>query len=236
MKRAILTLTALMFTTTSLTAFGSQQAEEVSSESHFRVDVDRLINETQQAIRGEEYSGLVWWLPEEFFKASMQRQGMQEEMIAEEVKPMGANTIIVVAVARLASFGLIYVSSTDIRSNLILRDSNGNDYPPLDETPSELSMMPTLFKSLFSQMLGQLGEHLEFFFFPAKNKEGEALADAKLEGSFSLVIKDIAGPGESVYEWNLPLTSALPPKFCPVGGEQVEANWTYCPWHGSPLN
>jgi len=228
MKRAILTLTALMFSTTSLTAFGSQQSEQASSETGFVVDMDRLVTEIQQGIRGEGYFGLVWWLPEEF---------LAFHYGAEQAELASNYTIFIMMVAKLGSLsGMTFVPRSELHSNIILRDSNGIEYGPLETLPPEIQGLPTLFKVILGQLSGPLGENIEFFIFPGKNKEGEVLADAKLKGSFSMVIKEVAGPGESVYEWNLPLTSVLPPTFCSVGGEQVEANWNYCPWHGNPLN
>ncbi|MEE9234396.1 MAG: hypothetical protein V3U28_03030 [Candidatus Acidoferrales bacterium] len=28
----------------------------------------------------------------------------------------------------------------------------------------------------------------------------------------------------------------LPPVYCPQGGERMNANWNYCPWHGVELH
>jgi hypothetical protein len=76
----------------------------------------------------------------------------------------------------------------------------------------------------------------QVLFFPAKTSTGKLIVDTGHEGSFSLLIDNLAGQKQSTFEWRLPLTSLTPPKFCPVGKERVEANWKYCPWHGNKLD
>lgn len=32
------------------------------------------------------------------------------------------------------------------------------------------------------------------------------------------------------------LSVLLPPVYCPQGGERMNTNWNYCPWHGVELH
>ncbi len=96
--------------------------------------------------------------------------------------------------------------------------------------------MPIVLKGMFAQLLGELGKNSEFLFFPGKNKDGQPIADAKRKGSFAIVLDEKIAGEENLYEWKLPFTSVSPPKFCPIGKEKVEAQWTYCPWHGNRLD
>ena len=84
-------------------------------------------------------------------------------------------------------------------------------------------------KPVLVNMLGPMGEHMEFFFFPRTSASGQPIADAKAEGSFRF------GVGKDVYDWRLPLGSLLPQKTCPVDGERLSGAWEYCPWHGKKL-
>jgi hypothetical protein len=79
-------------------------------------------------------------------------------------------------------------------------------------------------------------QNMQIYFFPGTDKMTKPIADPLAPGSFSVVMTNILGTKESVYEWKLPLTSWSPPRYCPVGKERVEASWKYCPWHGVKLD
>jgi len=67
---------------------------------------------------------------------------------------------------------------------------------------------------------------------------GNEIANSRANTEFSLVATNLmGGPSPtSTYTWRLPVIALMPPKFCPVGKEKVEANWRYCPWHGNKLD
>ena len=90
-------------------------------------------------------------------------------------------------------------------------------------------------RPIFKNMLGNFGEGMQFVVFPLKDGAGNVFADARKSSEMSLDVVDLMGAPTSTYSWKFPLTSLVPPKFCPVGKERVEANWKYCPWHGNKL-
>ena len=96
-------------------------------------------------------------------------------------------------------------------------------------------MLPEILQAFFRKQLGEMGQNMNILFFPAKTRDGAPLADPQGNGSLFAVIRKVVGVDERVFEWKLPLTSLSPPKFCPVGGEKVEASWIFCPWHGNRL-
>ena len=203
--------------------------EKSAAAGAAQIDIDDLLRECQKVVRGVQYTGIVQWLPAEFWLAASPHT--PEEVAAER-----SYTMFAVAVARIQTMGLRWVSKGELRSHVVFRDSSGTEYAPLEGRPPDVHLIPFLFKAMMASVLGQLGEHTEVMIFPAKNRNGEPIADATRRGSFSLVFREIAGPGESIFEWQLPLTSVSPPKFCPAGGERVEAHWNYCPFHGAQLN
>ena len=71
---------------------------------------------------------------------------------------------------------------------------------------------------------------MQVLLFPAYGNDGIRIADAKEEGSFTVELI-----GGEAFTWRLPLGSVLPPKVCPVDGEQMSGVWTYCPRHGAEL-
>jgi len=86
-----------------------------------------------------------------------------------------------------------------------------------------------MIKPVIVNTLGPLGQNMHFFLFPAKNKSGRNIADAKKGGVFSVRL------GEREFKWRLPLGSLLPPKICPRCGEKLSGAYKYCPYDGTPL-
>ncbi len=199
--------------------------------------ISDLLQETQRPIRGNNYAGLVWWIPVEFWQRAMQQGGITAESAAEQLKPFRDYVMVAVVVGKIGAFGSITFATADqLRANTILRDSTGGSYPALAKVAPEAENLASMLKPVFANSVGKMGEAVEILFFPAKSASGQWLADPRQKGSFAIVVKDLAGKPESAFEWRLPLTALSPAKFCPVGKERVDANWNYCPWHGVPLN
>lgn len=233
MQRHTRFLSLILFMLLIFPALGAQEPKQ--SPQEFQVNMDEFIQETQQSVRGNDYAGLVWWVPAEFWEISAKAQG--QGTTSDQFNPLRDYTMVVIAVGKVSGLaGITWVPRTELQTNVFLRDSEGMEFHPLEKAPSEVSMIPILFNAMFSKMLGEMGENLQTFFFPSKNRNGNLLADASSKGSFSVVLRDIAGPGDSIYEWKLPLASLSPSRLCPVGGEQLKANWNYCPWHGNALD
>lgn len=199
-----------------------------------QVDVDDLLGETQKPVRGKQYTGIVWWIPPEFWEASSDPGDANAKEI---VAAMSEYTTVAVVVGKLGAVGTInWVPGAELRSKTVLRDANGVEYSPVENISQTAQVLSAILKPILGNAIGKMGENLELMFFPAKDKAGKPIAAAKSQGMFSVVLRDITGPGENISEWRLPLNSLLPPKFCPLKGERVNANWLYCPWHGVPLS
>jgi hypothetical protein len=200
------------------------------------VDVDDLIQECQQTLRGKEYAGIVWWVPVEFWEISALSQGTSAPVARAQFDALREYTLVGLAVGKMGAFGgITWTPGGELRARSILRDAAGNDYRPVEKLNPDAQMLSTLLRPMLASLLGQIGQNIEFIFFPSRNKKGEPLVDPRSAGNFSVILKDIVGSGERAYEWRTPLTSLLPPKFCPTGNEKIQANWKFCPWHGTKL-
>ncbi len=232
--RTSLTRYLLLFAILSaaLSASAQTPAAQVSDES-----ISDLLQETQRPIRSNNYAGLVWWIPVDFWQRAMQQGGITAESAAEQLKSFHDYVMVAVVVGKIGAFGSISFAPADqVRANTILRDSTGASYPALAKVAPEAESLAAMLKPVFANSVGKMGEAVEILFFPSKDPSGQPLADPRQKGSFAIVVKDLAGKPESVYQWRLPLTALSPPKYCPVGKERVDANWNYCPWHGVPLS
>jgi hypothetical protein len=212
-------------------------AEDASANLPHTSDSPDLLRETQLSIAGNGHSGLVWWIPLEFWVHSAEERGESPEKAAETFKALKPYIIVGVFVAKVSLLGSFeFVSSPDMKTNIVIRDAQGNDYAAVAEPAPDAKNLAAAVKPILAGALGKAGENFEFLFFLNQTRQGTVIAEAQQKGQFSIVLKKIAGVPESRFEWRLPLTSVMPPKFCPVGKEPVHANWDYCPWHGVALN
>ena len=199
-------------------------------------DAPDLMHETQQAIGEKGYAGLVWWIPFQFWTQAAVTHGFPPQM-ADNLKALKDYTVVGLFLAQVTDYGEFhYVTPAELRQKVMLRDAEGNEYRPIPEPSPDAKTLTAVMKPVLTNAMGPAGENFELLFFPARGKNGEMIADATAKGMFSVVLRDPPNLPESVYQWRLPLTSVSPPKFCPVGGERVQANWDYCPWHGVRLN
>lgn len=198
------------------------------------VSVNALLSDTQRTSDDPTRIGLVWWLPVELWEISMSSDPVPStpEQIAALTSILRSYTLFAVADGIVGQFGgVTWISKEDLRSAVILQDSSGTRYAPLKEEQisPDARNLAALMKPMLANMLGPMGEHIEFFFFPGTSESGKPIADAKAEGSFRFQL------GPEAHDWRLPLGSLTPKKVCPVDGEELNGSWKYCPWHGKKL-
>jgi hypothetical protein len=206
-----------------------------SSADASETTVDDILKETQRTVGGKDLTGLVWWVPAEFWEQSAIQQGSSAEQARSTFAPLRQYTMVIILAGKVGLGNVNWYSENDIRSNTSLRDSEGQTYKPLTEISADATGVASIIKPIMANILGPTGQNLQILFFASRTAAGRLIADPGREGRFAVVIENIAGPKPLNFEWLLPLTSLTPPKFCPVGKERVEANWKYCPWHGVKL-
>ncbi len=197
--------------------------------------LDDIIKETQKSVGRKGITGLVWWIPPEFWEESATQNGTSLQKAQQTFAPMRQYTMVIAAVGKLGLGNINWYSENELRSNTTLTDFEGTSYKPLTEISPDAKGIASIVKPVLTNILGPMGQSLQIMFFPAKTAKGFLIADPVREGSFSISIADTTGEKPFNFEWKLPLTSLSPPKYCPVGNERVEANWKYCPWHGVKL-
>jgi hypothetical protein len=198
-----------------------------------KIDIDALVYETQKMSQAAKEMTLVWWIPEEIWRGSLeQNPNITVDRTEEFLKVLRRYMIIVVIDGEVGVFGgITYKPRTTIENNIQVIDRQGTYYRPFSDEKIDASIKNflLLMKPLLANMLGPLGENSHFFLFPAKNEKGEDIAVAKREGAFSVKLD------KREFKWRLPLGSLLPPKVCPVDGEKLNGAWKFCPWHGVEL-
>ena len=201
--------------------------------AEYRISINDVVKETQKSSEAAGKLAMAWWLPDVFWRASFQQDdSMTEASIDEFLSVLRPYVVIAAADGTIGPFGgATFKDKDSVRKSIILVDKTGAQHSPLneDQVSSDARNFSQMMTPILANMLGNLGKNLHFFFFPAVTQNGDRIAEAATPGSFSVEM------GGEMFQWKLPLGSALPPKVCPQDEEEMNGAWSYCPWHGKKL-
>lgn len=197
------------------------------------IDLTALTQETQKMSQKPNEMTMAWWIPEEFWAASLSQNpdvtAAQTEEFLRVIRPY---TMVVVVDGTLGAFGGVTYKSEDyIRANTRLVDAQNKTYAPrtAEEVDADTLNMLQMMKPIFVNMLGPMGQNMHFVLFPAKTESGVPIADAKGKGQFKVTL------GSKEFKWRLPLDSVLPAQVCTKCKQECKGSWFFCPWCGTKL-
>jgi hypothetical protein len=203
------------------------------------IDLDALMDETQWVTPDPDRVGFVWWLPTEFWQASLAADPLADlggtDAIVEVMDPY---IVIAVADGTIGPFGgTTFLPEPDLRKSLRIQDTDGNSYAPLSQEASSADARNLLgmMRPGLAGMLGPMGENMHFFLFASRAPDGRRIADPRQAGRLSVTLGGVEGLKTLEHTWRLPLGSVLPPRWCPEDGERLSGAWRYCPFDGSEL-
>ena len=197
------------------------------------IDLVALTQETQRMSQKPDEMTMVWWVPEEFWTASLaQTPGMTSTQVEEFLKVIRPYTMVAVVNGRIGAFGGVTYKTEDwVRANTRLVDAKGTGYAPKteDEVDADTKNMLQMIKPVMVNVLGPMGQNLHFLLFPAKTSTGARIAAATDKGEFKVKL------GTKEFKWRLPLDALLPVKVCGACKQECKGSWSYCPWCGKNL-
>lgn len=199
-----------------------------------KIDLNALILETQKLSKSENKLSMVWWVPEEYWRASFEQSpNVNPNLVEAIIKSLSPYIVIIALDGEIGDLGDInYKSKESIQSTMQIIDAEGNHYFPLanEKIGSQANNFLYLMKPVFANMAGPMGENMNFYLFPSTNEKGINIIDAKKEGKFSVLMD------KTEYKWKLPLSSLLASKLCPIDNEVLNGTWKFCPMHGVELS
>lgn len=172
---------------------------------------------------------MVWWIPSAFWEETLKEQ-MTGPQRKEFLSVLEEYSVFAVVNADTGVFGgMTPKPRAEIEANTELR-VGGSVLPVLqmDQLGADAKNFFTMMKPMMSQMLGQMGEGMEFLVYPNK-RDGELIIDPLKEGSFTYKSFD------DVFHWRLPLGSLLPPRYDAASGEAFPGNYVFNPYTGAKL-
>ncbi len=196
----------------------------------------KIVRESAQTLEGGD--GRVasfWWLPQEYWEQVAKELNVSAEEQAK-VRTAFRDYLLVAALeTRLETdkkpqFATI---ADVVQRAKFFRD--GKQIEVLREVSPEVVRLSPSLVYLLRTSLGGLGEGLRLLPLPNVDAQGNPILTGNAPGELRIEYRfDEKSPAQSVY-WRAPLTSIAGTRKCPKGGEPLEANFAYCPWHGEKV-
>jgi len=175
---------------------------------------------------------MVIWFPYNFWEIIGDQMKISPQFIENITTQMKDYMMFCVVDYTTSSSGINFKTDEEIRKTIKLTDSSKNISKPLEEQDisSDAKHLLQNLQPMMAQMLGQFGEGMRIYPFNAKKVNGKPSINVVTKNNFTL------SWDTTNLNWKLPLSSVLPPKFCPVDNEQMKGTWEYCPIHGVKLD
>jgi len=195
--------------------------------------LNSLVEQTMQTNTDHDDFVLAWWIPLEFWDAAQENDPTITDEVKDQIKKMlGPYNLVGFFDGQMADSGVLTsISVKEISKSIELKGNDGNSYRPIDhkDLPAEMQEILGVFKPIFKNLLGPLGESIHIYVFSDESKKGGRVADPIAEGTVAV------SPSGRKFTWPTPISCLLPPMKCPVDDKTMDGSWKYCPWHGEEL-
>ncbi|HEY2782947.1 MAG TPA: hypothetical protein VGI90_19350 [Steroidobacteraceae bacterium] len=195
-------------------------------------NIQELVQDTQRMSQGASHMTMVWWIPQEFWEASLDANPRVTPAQRDEVLAALEDLQIVALLrGKVGIGGFTDASTLDDMVAHARFELNGKVIEPLEDAKIGVGAQAVLstLKPLIGGMLGQFGKGMQFVAYPSK-QGSQRLIDPKKPGSFDYTFFD-----ES-FHWRLPLASLLPKKIDPKTKEEFPGNFDFNPYTGGKLS
>ena len=193
-----------------------------------------ISQETHRTEKAGTHVLSVWWLPVEYWEAAARELGKPKEEIERVRAVLHTYLILGLVDAQVSREGKLGFRSLEkANESLVLLGGNREFRPASRLDPEVRRLLPEL-SYFMTSGLGVMSNGLRLVLFANIDKEGQPVISASRRGEVRARYNPEDAPPVS-FTWVAPLTSVIGARRCPEGGEDLEASWAYCPWHGVPV-
>jgi hypothetical protein len=201
------------------------------------VDVGAMTQDTQVMANAEGIH-LVWWIPPEYWEASLLGdKDMSDSDRKAFLAVMKNYSMLAIAQADLSRLGTVnfYDRDTITKGMTIELSIGGNKRPvkPVEKVPDELAMLLKVMTPMLEGALGNTGKNLQFFVLNDQDKDGRIISPY-VQSTLTVLLKERSGKAVEPVVIEMPVNSLFVPRMCP-NGKPAHVSWVVCPWDGSKL-
>jgi hypothetical protein len=202
-----------------------------ASHSALALNTDALMKDLNQQKMVDSNIKLAFWLPPEYFIASI--PGGAAPAQQKKIQAMLDGWVLMLAAdAEMGAMGGITSRGrAQVMASTRLKIDGGTELSPVpdSELRGDVKNLFDMFRPLFKNMLGPMGEAVEPLAFKVSKKDVQSNELATSQGRMTLRLN-----GES-FTWRLPLGSLLPPAVDTETGDEFPGDYRFSPYSGRPL-
>ena len=199
-----------------------------------------ITDETQlSAPCGERHINLVWWIPFEYWQATLGQDTTNDEsdmqLILSTLEPFLMLSIVQGDMSPLGSFSFYSedVVCSHLQVTFLSDDGEVHLLNPVNGLTGDAALLVANLKPILAAAMGNLGENMHFLVFEDIDEDGQRLVDPYSNGK--LQVRMLNSDGDTLrVGFDAPLNSLFVPRKCP-NGRDAHVSWKYCPWTGEEL-
>ena len=176
----------------------------------------------------------LWWLPVEYWESAARELGKPKEEIERVRTVLNTYLILGFVDAQVSREGKLNFRSLEKTNESLVLLGGGREFRPAGRLDPEVRRLLPELAYFMTSGLGVMSSGLRLVLFANIDKAGQPVISASRRGEVQARYTPEDTPPVS-FTWVAPLTAVVGVRRCPEGGEDLEASWAYCPWHGVPV-
>jgi hypothetical protein len=221
----------------SLSLVWSLAAEGAELKKLEDINTAALTSETQK-ISTVDGVHLAWWIPPEFWEASLVKRSEIPAAGRESfMKALRGYSMMAITQGEVRPMGNIefYEREAIIKGAKIelFDGKNWSRIEPVEKIPDDLEQLIKLLGPTLEAALGKLGQNLQIFVFDDE-VAGKRLISPFGNSTMRVSLTNKNGNAVPPLVFEMPLDSLYVPRMCP-NGKPAHISWVVCPWDGTKL-
>lgn len=234
MKKLVLSMTLVALVGAAL--LSGAQPKKVTD-----IDADVLASDLQKSAEPTTGVNLIWWIPVEFWKASMlQDKSISAKDSQELIRAFEPYTVVAAVRSDIGTFGTFrFHSKESLQKNMAVTYVNAKGEKrvmrPAKNPDAKVQMLLQIMKPILTAALGDLGSNFHFFIYADRDENGKRLVDPYKKGKLIVTLARTPGETGGTIEIGCPVNSLFVPRTCTACKKEAHISWNFCPWCGKAL-